>query len=74
MHQHLVISNTYMIKDHWVKNPSHETEMIKAMSGIPGVPTLVDYWEVEVSSDIPDITSRYWVVSCTELVQCSEHG
>ena len=35
--------------------------MMKAMSGIPGVPTLIDYWEVEVSSDIPDVTSRYRV-------------
>ena len=50
---------TYIIKDHWVENLSHEAEMMKAMSRIPGVPTLIDYWEVEVSSDIPDVTSRY---------------
>ena len=50
----------YIIKDHWVENLSHEAEMMKAMSGIPSVPTLIDYWEVEVLSDIPDVTSRYW--------------
>ena len=50
---------TYIIKDHWVENLSHEAEMMKAMSGIPSVPILIDYWEVEVSSDIPDVTSRY---------------
>jgi len=49
----------YIIKDHWVENPSHEAEMMKAVNGIPSVPTLIDHWEVELLSNIPDVTSRY---------------
>jgi len=50
----------YIIKDHWVEHLSHKVEMMKAVNGIPSVPTLIDHWEVELLSNIPDITSRYW--------------
>ena len=56
----------YVIKDHWVQNdlkqnqsPLQEINMMKLIQGIDGVPTLVDYWVVEVLPGVPDVTQRY---------------
>jgi len=49
----------YIIKDHWVENPSQEASMMKLMEGTRGVPRLIDHWVVEVSPGVVDITSRY---------------
>ena len=54
----------YIIKDHWVENPSQEAEMMKLVQGTPGVPTLIDSWEVEIEPNIVDTTSRYRTESC----------
>jgi len=47
----------YIIKDHWVENPSQEASMMKLMEGTRGVPRLIDHWVVEVSPGVVDITS-----------------
>ncbi|KAG1796319.1 uncharacterized protein HD556DRAFT_1441626 [Suillus plorans] len=53
----------YIIKDHWVQGGEekvlNEINMLKAMSGVPGVPKLVDYWKVERSDDVVDQTWHY---------------
>ena len=49
----------YIIKDHWVENPSQEAKMMKWMKGVCGMHNLVDSWMVEVHPGIVDITSRY---------------
>ncbi|KAG1897425.1 uncharacterized protein F5891DRAFT_1191870 [Suillus fuscotomentosus] len=53
----------YIIKDHWVQGGEekvlNEINMLKAMSGIPGVPELVDYWKVKRSDDVIDQTRHY---------------
>jgi len=54
----------YIIKDHWVENPSQEAEMMKLVQGTPGVPILIDSWEVEIKPNIVDTTSRYRTESC----------
>ena len=47
----------YIIKDHWVENPSQEASMMKLMEGTHGVPRLIDHWVVEVSPGVVNITS-----------------
>jgi len=54
----------YIIKDHWVENPSQEADMMKLVMGTPGVPTLIDSWEVEIEPNIVDTTSRYRTEAC----------
>ena len=54
----------YIIKDHWVENPSQEAEMMKLIQGTPGVPTLINSWEVEIEPNIVDTTLRYRTESC----------
>ncbi|KAG2106248.1 uncharacterized protein F5147DRAFT_653992 [Suillus discolor] len=54
----------FIIKDHWVQGKEdqvilNEIEMLKHMSGIPGVPELVDWWVVEKLNGEPDVTSKY---------------
>ncbi|KAG1810601.1 uncharacterized protein BJ212DRAFT_1302341 [Suillus subaureus] len=54
----------FIIKDHWVQGREdqvvlNEINMLKHMSGIPGVPELVDWWIVERSNGEADVTSRY---------------
>jgi hypothetical protein len=54
----------FIIKDHWVQGKEdqvilNEIEMLKRMSGVPGVPELVDWWVVERSNGEPDVTSKY---------------
>ncbi|KAG1895809.1 kinase-like domain-containing protein [Suillus fuscotomentosus] len=53
----------YIIKDHWVQGGEdkilNEINMLEAMSGIPGVPQLVDYWLVKKSDNIVDNTRDY---------------
>ena len=49
----------YIIKDHWVENPSQEAKMMKWMKGVCGMPNLVDSWTVEVRPGIINITSWY---------------
>ena len=49
----------YIIKDHWVENPSQEAKMMKQMKGVHGTPNLVDSWTVEVHPGIINITSQY---------------
>ncbi|KAG1878543.1 hypothetical protein C8R48DRAFT_768105 [Suillus tomentosus] len=50
----------YIIKDHWVQGGEDkilfEINILEAMSGIPGVPELVDYWLVKKSDNIVDNT------------------
>ncbi|KAI5996689.1 hypothetical protein EDD15DRAFT_2118825, partial [Pisolithus albus] len=50
----------YIIKDHWVENPSQERNVMKCLKGTPGVPALIDHWEVEISPHVVDTTSWYW--------------
>ena len=53
-------SRIYVIKDHWVAgDPSHEANMLLWVQGIKGVPSLVDYWQVEVVDDVIEKTERY---------------
>ncbi|KAG1849012.1 hypothetical protein F4604DRAFT_1935094 [Suillus subluteus] len=53
----------YIIKDHWVQGGEekvlNEINMLKAMSGIPGVPELVDDWLVERSDNTVDQMQDY---------------
>ncbi|KAG1901626.1 uncharacterized protein F5891DRAFT_1187500 [Suillus fuscotomentosus] len=53
----------YIIKDHWVQGGEdkilNEINMLEAMSGVPGVPQLVDYWLVKKSDNIIDNTRDY---------------
>ncbi|KAG1765185.1 hypothetical protein EV702DRAFT_1051093 [Suillus placidus] len=54
----------FIIKDHWVQGKEdqvvlNEIEMLRRMSGVPGVPTLVDWWIVERSNGDTDMTSKY---------------
>ena len=50
----------YVIKDHWVAgDPSHEANMLLRVQGIKGVPSLVDYWQVEVVDGVIEKTERY---------------
>ncbi|KAG2134507.1 hypothetical protein DEU56DRAFT_913695 [Suillus clintonianus] len=53
----------YIVKDHWVQGGEakvlNEINMLKAMSGIHGVPELFDYWLVERSDNIVDQTRDY---------------
>ena len=56
----------YIIKDHWVQNDLkqnqnilQEINMMKLIQGIDGVPTLVDFWVVEVSPSVPDVMQHY---------------
>ena len=50
----------YVIKDHWVAgDPLHEANMLLHVQGIKGVPSLVNYWQVEVAKDIIEKTVRY---------------
>ena len=52
----------YIIKDHWVENMSQEVKevkMMKRMEGVSGMPNLVDYWKVEISPGVVDVTSQY---------------
>ncbi|KAG2118252.1 hypothetical protein BD769DRAFT_1672367 [Suillus cothurnatus] len=46
----------YIIQDHWVQGGEekvlNETNMLKAMSSIPGVPELVDYWKIKRLDDL----------------------
>lgn len=50
---------TCVIKDHWVENAGNEAKMMKYVKGIPGVPEVVEHWQVEVVDSIVDTTSRY---------------
>ena len=54
----------YIIKDHWVENPLQEADMMKLVMGMPGVPTLIDSWEVEIEPNIVNTTSRYRTEAC----------
>ena len=56
----------YVIKDHWVQNdikqyqsPLQEVNRMKLIQGIDGVPTLIDFWVVEVLPSVPDVTQHY---------------
>ena len=52
----------YIIKDHWVENVSQEVKevkMMKHMEGVSGMPNLVDYWKVEISPGVVDVTLQY---------------
>ena len=50
----------YVIKDHWVAgDPLHEVNMLMRVQGIKGVPSLIDYWQVEVMEDVIEKTDRY---------------
>ena len=50
----------YVIKDHWVAgDPLHEANMLMRVQGIKGVPSLIDYWQVEVVEDVIEKTDRY---------------
>ena len=56
----------YIIKDHWVQNnikqyqsPLQEVNMMKLIQGIDGVPTLIDFWVVEVLPSVLDVTQCY---------------
>ncbi|KAG1771586.1 hypothetical protein EV702DRAFT_1201900 [Suillus placidus] len=54
----------FIIKDHWVQGKEdqvilNEIDMLKCMSGVPGIPTLVDWWIVERSNGDADVTSKY---------------
>ncbi|KAG1769235.1 hypothetical protein EDD22DRAFT_949109 [Suillus occidentalis] len=53
----------YIIKDHWVQGGEEEVlnkiNILKVMSGVSGVPELVDYWLVERSDNIVDHTRDY---------------
>jgi hypothetical protein len=57
----------YIIKDHWVQGGEekvlNETNMLKAMSSIPGVPELVDYWKIKRLDDVID---QMWYYCYTE--------
>jgi hypothetical protein len=57
----------YIIKDHWVQSGEekvlNETNMLKAMSSIPGVPKLVDYWKIKRLDDVID---QMWYYHYTE--------
>ncbi|KAI6004882.1 hypothetical protein EDD15DRAFT_2107761, partial [Pisolithus albus] len=53
------LGQMYIIKDHWVENPSQEKRMMDLVKGIPSVPTLIDHWEVEIFPSVVDTTSRY---------------
>ena len=46
----------HIIKDNWVENPSQEVDMMKLIMGTPGVPTLIDSWEVEIEPNIVNTT------------------
>ncbi|KAG1749456.1 hypothetical protein EDB19DRAFT_2022570 [Suillus lakei] len=51
------------IHDHWVQGKEdqvvlNEIDMLKCMSGIPGVPELVDWWIVERSNGDADVTNQ----------------
>ncbi|KAG2340003.1 hypothetical protein BDR05DRAFT_950786 [Suillus weaverae] len=50
--------------DHWVQGKEdqvilNEIDMLKHMSGVPGIPTLVDWWIVERSNGDADMTRKY---------------
>ena len=50
----------YVIKDHWVAgDPLHEANMLLRVQGIKGVPSLVNYWQVEVAKNVIEKTVRY---------------
>ena len=56
----------YVIKDHWVQNDLkqnqnilQEINMMKLAQGINDVPTLVNFWVVEISPGVPDVMQRY---------------
>ena len=75
----------YIIKDHWVENPSQEAKIMKWMKGVHGMPNLMDSWTVEVCPGIVDITSQYhseeshihmksiWMHVWTVISPCGHH-
>ncbi|KAG1899633.1 uncharacterized protein F5891DRAFT_1189442 [Suillus fuscotomentosus] len=58
-----------IIKDHWVVDKDdrvvlNEIKMLELMDGVPGIPKLVDYWIVERSDGMPDVTKKYRKKEC----------
>ncbi|KAG1888893.1 uncharacterized protein F5891DRAFT_987737 [Suillus fuscotomentosus] len=52
----------FIIKDHWVQGKEdqvmlNEIKMLKRISGVPGVPELVDWWVIERSNGESNVTS-----------------
>lgn len=50
-----------VIKDHWIESlqVDNEAAMMHAMEGVPGVPQILEHWQVEVAPGITDKTRRY---------------